>query len=659
MADMGENNLIQRPHASEPFGAADNACVVPSVTVRTFLRIAQSRFSQMKISQLLIASILSLALAGCSGISNLRPVNGSTVLPGSVALGGEFRSNLNQSLKIEVDGIDVTSQFSVVYPTAPGTFSATLPLAPGQHTMRVSGTFTQWLLFFPAGQQFLSESTTFTVSQPTLGIAPGTPSVTVGSTTPVTITLSASQSSPVTVTLSTNPVGRASHAATTTLASGTTSQTVTLSGVAAGNTMLSLAAPGFNGASATVSVNPGLSALAPTMGAPSSIVTLTGTGFVAGATTVRFGATPSPSVSVSSATSLTATVPPMLSPGNVNISVVVAGNASATRPFTVTAPPMPVTPPAAVLFRSSAQDVQTFTFFAPTGATPASLNLVDTDSATPNGGLYTVGVAQTATRLVRSSPSDAQSFSISGSPPSVSLISTRGGFASGTGSAVAISGTTVVRAIDSGIQVSTLDAAGNLGAFAFVGGSPSATGVAVDILGTTVVRAHANGIDLYSVATPAAPVLLGSSNAGDASAVGTGVRFINATTVVRTFPQGVETYDVATNPAAPTRLVVNRIGFIDSAMGTAVAVEPGGTAVIRATSLGLERYPLPLVAAATPTRSTGSRVSTTGVGVVVVGTRAFRATNDRLEVYNLPGLGASIADIPATVSPVGVGLTGR
>jgi hypothetical protein len=53
------------------------------------------------------------------------------------------------------------------------------------------------------------------------------------------------------------------------------------------------------------------------------------------------------------------------------------------------------------------------------------------------------------------------------------------------------------------------------------------------------------------------------------------------------------------------------------------------------------------------------RVSTTGVGVVVVGTRAFRATNDRLEAYDLPALGAPVTDIGATVSSVGVGLAGR
>jgi hypothetical protein len=413
-------------------------------------------------------------------------------------------------------------------------------------------------------------------------------------------------------------------------------------------------------ATATVTVSPGLTGVAPTQAPVGTSVTLTGAGFVAGATTVSFGGTNSSSVTVSSPTSLTATVPAGLALGNRPARVTVAGVSSVTQPFAVIAPPVPPAAPAASLFRTSAQDVQTFTFTPASGASPASFALVDTDPATPQGGQSAVGVAQTATRVVRSSTADAQAFTI-GAPLSLALGATRGGSGSGTGSAIAISGSTVVRAIDAGIEVSTLNAAGNsLTAFAFVGGTTSSTGVAVDITGTTVVRAHSSGIDLFSVSNPAAPTRLSTlgTGAGDLSSVGVGVRFISATRVVRSFPQGVEIYDVST-AASPTRLTVNRTGIVDSAMGTAVAVEPAGGAVIRATSVGLERYALPLAANTAPTSSMSGRVSTTGVGVVVVGTRAFRATNDRLEAYDLPALGAPVTDIGATVSSVGVGLAGR
>lgn len=607
-----------------------------------------------------VSLVALLVIAGCSGISNLRPANNSTVPPGPVSMGGEFRSNVNNSLRIEVDGTDKTSTFNPVYATAPGAFAATLTLTPGSHQMVVSGDFAEYFLFFPVGRKAMTEQVSFTVPGPALGFSPASAATTVGGTTSVNVTLSQAQSGSLTINLSAAPGGNVSLPATTTVAQGSTSSpAITLTGLAAGNTTLTATAPTFTSANAAVTVSPGLTAIAPTQGSVGTAVTFTGTGFVAGAT-ASFGGTNSSSVTVNSATSLTATVPAGLSLGNRNASVTVAGLSSASRTFTVVAAPVPPVVPAAVLFRTSAQDVQTFTFTPAAGATPASFALVDTDAATVQGGVYTVGLAQTATTLVRSSPADAQAFTI-GSPPSLTLGATRGGFLSGTGSAAAISGTTVVRAIDTGIQVSVLNAAGNsLSAFTFVGGTPSATGVAADILGSTVVRAHSSGIDLFDVSNPALPTRLSApgTGSGDASAIGTGVRFINAIWVVRSFPLGVEIYDVS-NPAAPTILTVNRTGYVDAAMGTAVAVEPGGGAVIRATAVGLERYPLPLAAATAPASSINGRVSTTGVGVVVVGTRAFRATNDRLEAYNLPALGAPLANIAATVSPVGVGLTGR
>lgn len=573
-------------------------------------------------------------------------------------MSGAFRSNVNNSLRIEVDGTDETLTFNPVYTTAPGTFAATLTLAPGSHQMVVSGDFAEYILFFPAGQKTITEQVTFTVPGPVLHFSPASASITVGGTTSLNVTFPQAQNAPVTISLSAAPGGLVSLPATTTVAQGaTTSPAITLTGLAAGSATLTATAPTFTSATATITVSPGLTAIAPTQGPVGTSVTFTGTGFVAGATTVSFGSTNSSTVTVISPTSLTVTVPAGLSLGNKNASVTVAGISSGNRTFTVVAAPVV---PAAVLFRTSAQDVQTFTFTPAAGAAPASFALVDTDAATVQGGVYTVGLAQTATTLVRSSPADAQAFAI-GTLPSLTLGATRGGFLSGTGSAAAISGTTVVRAIDTGIQVSVLNAAGNsLTPFVFVGGMTSATGVAADILGSTVVRAHSSGIDLFDVSNPAAPTRLSAfgTGSGDTSAIGTGVRFINATRVVRSFPIGVEIYDVS-NPAAPIRLTVNRTGYVDAAMGTAVAVEPGGGAVIRATAVGLERYPLPLAAAASPASSINGRVSTTGVGVVVVGTRAFRATNDRLEAYNLPALGAPVANIAATISPVGVGLTGR
>jgi hypothetical protein len=611
-------------------------------------------------SRLILLSTVLLGLVGCSGISNVTPLDGTTVPTGPVAMRGEFRSNINNSLRIDLDGTDVTAQFNPVYNTAPGTFGATIGLTAGPHKLTVSGDFTTYFLFIPAGRSFQTKEVNFTVPGPTLTFSQNSVTATPGGTASVRVSLSQSQSGQVTVNLSAAPGSIITTPPSTTIAQGATdSPMFTITGAAVGDTVLTASANGFTSDTLDVAVNPTFTAIAPAMGPVGTPITLTGSGFVVGNTSVQFGNITAPTPTVVSANSLTTVVPAGLPLGNRAVTVTVAGNTSSALNFAVSAAPMPPATPAATLFRTSAQDVQTFTFTPASGSTPASLTLVESDNATAQGGVYTVSLAQTPTRLVRSSPADAQAFTI-GTPLSVTLSSTRGGALSGTGSAIAISGTTVVRAIDSGIEVSVLNAAGSLGAFTSASGSPSATGVAVDILGSIVVRAHSGGIDLFDVSNPASPVRLNApgTGSGDASAVGTGVRFINATRVVRTFPQGVEIYDV-TNSAAPSRLTVNRTGFVDAAMGTAVAVEPGGAAVIRATSLGLERYPLPLAAATAPTHSANSRTSTTGVGVVVVGTRAFRATNDRLEVYNLPALGVPVTDIAATVSAVGVGLTGR
>lgn len=616
------------------------------------------RPSSLRSGARMIAGVLSCGLVACSGISNLVPADGSTVPVGPVTMSGEFRSNVNQSLRILLDGNDVTAQFNPVYASAPGTFRATMGLAPGAHTLLATGVFTEYVLFFPSGQRTMSQQTTFTVPGPTLSLTPASGNLTVGATTPVTVTLSQAQGAPVSVQLASTPGGVISLPATTTVAQGSTqSPAVAVGGVAAGTANLSATSAGFTSAQSAWSVAPGLSAVAPVSGPVGTSLTLTGSGFSAGAS-VQVGGVAATGVSVLSPTTLTAVVPAGLAVGNRSVTATVNGVRSAGVNFAVVAAP-PV-PPAAVLFRTSAQDVQTFTFFPAGGGTPAQFALVDTDAATAQGGVFTVGIAQTPTRVLRSSPADVQAF-IVGTPLALSAGALAGGAGSGTGSGAALTGSTAIRAIDSGIEVRVLNAAGTaFGAPVFVGGSASATGVAVDALGSLVVRAHAGGIELFDVSNPAAPVRLSPIGAGggDLSAVGTGVRFVSALRVVRSIPNGIEEYDI-TNPAAPTRLTVNRRGFVDSAMGTALAVESGGTAAIRATSMGLERYPLPLAANAAPAASTGGRVSTTGVGVAVVGPRAFRATNDRLEAYDLPALGNPVADTGATVSAVGVGLAAR
>ncbi|WBA44392.1 FG-GAP-like repeat-containing protein [Hymenobacter canadensis] len=86
----------------------------------------------------------------------------------------------------------------------------------------------------------------------------------------------------------------------------------------------------------TVVPPPTVTGVSPAAELPGTVVTLTGTGFTAGST-VSFGGTAAASVSVVSATTLTATVPASLAAGSAPVSVTTGDGTSATQPFSVLA----------------------------------------------------------------------------------------------------------------------------------------------------------------------------------------------------------------------------------------------------------------------------------------------------------------------------------
>jgi hypothetical protein len=106
------------------------------------------------------------------------------------------------------------------------------------------------------------------------------------------------------------------------------------SGSTATDRFLYLGAPVITGVSPSVGLSRG-----------GTEVTITGSGFVPGGTTVRFGAAASPSVTVNSGTSLTATSPPG-SAGTVTLTVTTAtGSATASFTYFTPRPPPPPPPP--------------------------------------------------------------------------------------------------------------------------------------------------------------------------------------------------------------------------------------------------------------------------------------------------------------------------
>lgn len=589
-------------------------------------------------------------LAGCVTIT--RPPEGYVSPNGTVVAEVGFRSQVcSNTFHATLDGNDVTASFSPQPPAATlprATFSS---LSPGSHTLTVSAkTLQYWFLIPYCGDG--SDTVAFSVAAPplpALGFSPTGPlNIDAGTSTNVRVTVSTAQGNPIPVTLTPGSNRITAPASATIAANATSSPPFAVTGQVGGGTSLSATAGGLQDGSLSVNVRPVLGSLNPTSGAAGTPVTLTGAGYDAGAS-VRFGGQPAPTTFVS-ATQLTAQAPP-LAPGPTSVSVTVNGQTSANRTFQVLAPPAPA---ATLLFRTSGQDVQTF------GFSGGALSLLDTDTATIQGGAAVVGVAFNGLdHVVRTSAADVQSFSLLASN-TLALAGSATGSPSGTGAAIAAAGNLLVRAMDIGLETYLLvNGAPQRQVASPVTGTLSATGVAVDLRGNFAVRAHSSGIDVYNVANPAAPVRVGSAT-GSVSAVGVGVRLApNGTIAVRSTPDRIEVFSIAAN-GMPS-LAGSQTGALSTALNTAVAIDATGTRAVRTHSTGIEVYDISTPASPQRIGERGGAASTTGTGAFVVGNTAFRAMNAALEAYDIsaPGSIPGPVSVSATPSSIGVGLSGR
>jgi hypothetical protein len=242
-----------------------------------------------------------------------------------------------------------------------------------------------------------------------------------------------------------------------------------------------------------------------------------------------------------------------------------------------------------------------------------------------------------------------------------------------TSVAIAAGGTTVFRAIDTGLQSFQLGNS-SLGPPHLINGTISAAGVGLDVFGGIGVRAHPTGIDIFDVSDPAHMRLLGSPG-GVPSLTGVDVKiFGNGTRAIRAESNGIEIYDLS-QPAARAPIDENNTAGTPSSYclagicfsGVAIAVDAAGTLAVRVTPAGIELYDLtaaglPRLDNCSPSNSNCSaRASTTGVGVTISGNTVFRALDSGVEAFSAanPRSPVLLSVIPATPAFAGVGLTSR
>ncbi len=319
---------------------------------------------------------------------------------------------------------------------------------------------------------------------------------------------------------------------------------------------------------------------------------------------------------------------------------------------TTAAPP----PPKAVVFRSSGTDVQSFVF---SGSN--TWMAIDTQPATFSPGSFVVGLAFTASGpLLRTSASDIQVFTIN-SNSTLTANSSIGAFLSGTGAAVASTGSNVIRAANTGIQSFTLAGTTLSSAGSKLAGSAT-TGTGVDTVGGVAVRVYGNGIEVFNVAAISSPQLSGSNltNAQSSTAPAAKI-FASGTRAIRAHDSGVEVYDIT---SASVPLLGSASGGASSS-GAAVALNGTATLAVRAYSGGIEVYSLSTSSQPTKVAAfTNGALASTGVGVCVKGTIAFRTTDAVIEAYDITSAATGTITplgqpTPATPSSTGVALVCR
>lgn len=620
------------------------------MTARNLVAGARSRL-------LLVLALCALALSGCGVMHFQTPAANATVnSPVTIEVNWTADMEPGTSPQILLDGVNIYAQppFSS---SGSRSVSGQVDMCAGAHTLEAWGNIYCW--YCTGGNPYSHTGTTIQIQVPnstgkTLSVTPA--NVAAGATVTGNLTLGTASSTPVSLTLS--PQGGefqvngmpAGQSATVTVPANQTSASYTVTGVSAGSTTLRAGGAGYCTASATVQVKPALASLAPVSGASGSTITVTGQGFVPGAS-VRFG-TVSAATQFVSATQLTATVPANLT-GAQSVTVVAASQTSSALPFTVTAAPTPT--PAPVVFRGSERDVQSFDF-----TTAGSPSLINSVSGALSPGMQVVGLAYNgAGVLLRATSGNIQAFSVN-AQGQLAAGGTVAATLSPVGAALAATSSQVLRASASDLQVFGLSGT-NLSLQGATGAALSSTGTGVafaTLAGRQLaVRAYSSGLEVFDITSPGAITLRGNNTSqAMLSSMGVGV-YVTGNRAVRAYSGGLEVYDLST--PTPTRLAFNTQGGL-SGTGVAVAADTGLNRIVRATDFGIEVYQF---SGTTLTRLGGMNqaLSSTGVAVAMAGNRVFRAHSGGIEEYDIttPSSIGFRGNIAATLSATGTGIAVR
>lgn len=315
--------------------------------ILTVLRVDPSVATKRSLAMSWLAASV-LLLSGCNVVIR-NPADQSTIAAPTVAVNvglpwlyrpGTFSARLDER--------DVTSQFTV--DAQNGTANASLTVTPGQHVLDIGACWGLNIYFvqqppWPV-QGCSGVRATFTAVQPHLVLGPPGLRVPVSQSGTATVQAVPAPSGALPVTLSSSPLSRlGTPGSATAPANSAAPVNIPVQGVGSGLATLSASASGYTGASLNVSVPPHLTALSPASGPSGTVVTVTGAGFAA-PVTVQFGTTTPITVTPTSSTQLSVTVPQGLAAVTTPVIVTSNGQTSTPLNFTVTAPSISLTPSA-------------------------------------------------------------------------------------------------------------------------------------------------------------------------------------------------------------------------------------------------------------------------------------------------------------------------
>ncbi|MGW1422487.1 IPT/TIG domain-containing protein [Bradyrhizobium manausense] len=537
-------------------------------------------------------------------------------------------------------GASPATGFTVVSPT---TITATSPSGAGTVDIRVTtagGTSAT-----SAADQFTYiAAPTVTSISPTSGPAAGSTSVTITGTnfTGVTAVTFGATSASFTFNSAT------SITATAPAGTGTVDVRVTTPG----GTSATSAADQF-----TYLAVPTITSVSPTAGpvGGGTSVTVTGTGFVIGATTVSFGGTAGTAVSVSSSTSLTVTSPAHAA-GTIDVTVTTVGGTSATSAadqFTYVAAPT-VTSISPTSGPSPGGTVVTITGTNFSGASAVAFGAAaaagftvvspTTITATSPSGAGTVDIRVT-TAGGTSATSAADQFTYIAAPTVTSISPTQGPATGGT--TVTITGTNFTGA--TAVTFGAVSAAGFTvnSATSITATSPAGTGV-VDIkvttTGGTSATSAADQFTYFGTPTVSSISPTGGPLAGATSVTVTGTNFTGATAVkfgatnATAFTVNSATSITATSPAGT--------GTVDITVTT-----PGGTSPTSAADQ-FTYAAAPAVTLVSP----NAGATTGGTSVTITGTAFSNASAVKFGATNATSFTVNSATSITATSPAGAGI---